>query len=94
MCQYNAADWMRDSLLVLEQLKNRDGDKPADADADADATDAADTDSVEMDENTRSRTERIRNFLAEFQEGKEAENEILPVVVGGTMMYLQWLGKL
>eukprot|EP00554_Chaetoceros_debilis_P014533 CAMPEP_0194118120 /NCGR_PEP_ID=MMETSP0150-20130528/34185_1 /TAXON_ID=122233 /ORGANISM="Chaetoceros debilis, Strain MM31A-1" /LENGTH=556 /DNA_ID=CAMNT_0038809399 /DNA_START=318 /DNA_END=1988 /DNA_ORIENTATION=- len=89
VCQYNAADWMRDSLLVLDQLKSRNGDE------DAEVNDGIDTDNVtinnEVDENTRERTERIRNFLAKFQKGKEAKNEILPVVVGGTMMYLQWL---
>lgn len=72
VCQYNAADWMRDALYVLDNLKKND-----------DRIECHET----LDSETKQRKDRIDKFLLQQKE----EMEILPVVVGGTMMYLQWL---
>lgn len=73
VCQYNAADWMRDTMQVLERLTNSN-------------TDSDDEDL--LDEESKQRKKIIEEFLSD---NKEEELEILPVIVGGTMMYLQWL---
>lgn len=73
VCQYNAADWMRDAMQVLDRITN--------------PSSGSDDEAV-LDVNTKARKARIDKFL--FQ-NTEVENEVLPVIVGGTMMYLQWL---
>ena len=74
VCQYNAADYMRDAMYVLENLTR---------------TDEESDDEIPQDEETTLRKSRIDKFLEEnkHQDGQE----ILPVIVGGTMMYLQWI---
>lgn len=76
VCQYNAADWMRDAMQVLDRLKN--------------VHDMSDSeDEGAQDEETTQRKARIEKFLAENREDDKVD--VLPVIVGGTMMYLQWL---
>ena len=72
ICQYNAADWMRDTMQVLDRMTN--------------VVEESD-DAPLQDQDATARKLRIEQFLSENQE----ENEVLPVIVGGTMMYLQWL---
>ncbi len=64
-------------MLVLERLKSKSGG-------------VSDDDSVasNSDIDTKQRREIIEQF---FEESSVDNEEILPVIVGGTMMYLQWL---
>ena len=75
---YNAAAWTRDALYAIDTLLQR----PLTASQD---------DNEEVSEEQRQRID------ASIQEGKrikglvDTSDPILPIVVGGTMMYLQWL---
>lgn len=78
ICQYNAADWMNDAIYVLENLVNL-------------YPDASDDGPMNVGPNSKEwedRKHRIDDFI--FR-SKSENTQILPVVVGGTMMYLQWL---
>ena len=88
VCQYNAADWMRDALFVIDNLHNYPEMK----------TDSKDEDQTEPNENvdeTKMRRNRITDYIQnqfdQLKKDKVEDRKILPVVVGGTMMYLQWL---
>jgi len=73
VCQYNAADWIRDAMHVLDRITNLNTESDDDA---------------ALDKDTKLRRARIGQFLSE---NSQEEKEVLPVIVGGTMMYLQWL---
>jgi len=78
ICQYNAADWMNDAIYVLERLVNL----PLNASND-DPLNA-----MSHITESESRKHQIDDFISKNTMGN---SQILPVVVGGTMMYLQWL---
>jgi len=88
---YNAADWMRDARYVIRELTSFDGDVGDDDDeerAEGDGNDDA-----------LMRRETIEKALSQSLGVSDSDEKtihttkptILPVVVGGTMMYLQWL---
>lgn len=81
---YNAADWREDALFVIDQL--------------------AQNVTVEDSTNHRDTTPTTIRILSKRQQALQEEimaarsrdhplnnNTILPIVVGGTMMYLEWL---
>jgi tRNA dimethylallyltransferase len=76
---YNAADWMRDAEYIIRKLtlfELGDNDRRDDEICNT------------LDQESSTRRECINAVLDNSQDTK---NPILPVVVGGTMMYLQWL---
>lgn len=79
ICQYNAADWMEDALYVLDHLTNNH------------YSNLSDDIGANRDIKYKSwvaRKKRIDTFMSKCNSD---ETQILPVIVGGTMMYLQWL---
>ena len=90
---YNAADWMRDAMFAIDELY---GESVVAGDATADGQDDDDNESLvegEILKSRRNRKEDIRKGIvqARLQKNIPPDTPILPVVVGGTMMYLQWL---
>ena len=85
---YNAAEWTRDAIFVIQCLLSRQ-QIPPDANKD--------TQNTEEDPFQQQRRDRIWKDIQEARSRKGYGNDetyaepILPVVVGGTMMYLQWL---
>lgn len=82
---YNAADWMRDTEYVIRKLTLFEDDE---VDGNQGQTNA------ELDKEDVIRRECINNYLGESLKqvgGVTSRQPVLPVVVGGTMMYLQWL---
>ena len=80
---YNAADWMRDAEYIIRQLTLFDDNNEID-----------DNQLSTLDTETVARRECINAFLHERldeQIHKGSREPVLPVVVGGTMMYLTWL---
>lgn len=80
---YNAADWMRDAEYIIRQLTLFDDNNEID-----------NNQLSTLDTETVARRERINAFLHERldeQIHKGSREPVLPVVVGGTMMYLTWL---
>eukprot|EP00986_Skeletonema_menzelii_P012388 scaffold6832_cov81-Skeletonema_menzelii.AAC.11 len=76
---YNAADWLRDATYVIRELSLTDDD----------------LDEIEMenlDADILLRKHSIDAYLQQTLDGVSAHcrQPILPVVVGGTMMYLNW----
>lgn len=78
ICQYNAADWMNDAIYVLENLM----------DLYLDAPDDGPLETISHNTQWENRKHRIDDFISK---NKTESTQILPIVVGGTMMYLQWL---
>lgn len=76
---YNAADWMRDAAYVIRELS------ASDVDLDENEIDNLDADA-------RLRRKSIDAYLQQTLDRVAVNNRqpILPVVVGGTMMYLNW----
>jgi tRNA dimethylallyltransferase len=74
--QYNAAEWRRDALTCIRILLHGDSAKG----------------SAFADQDNPSES-RLRKEIADAKtiKGHKHDDPILPVVVGGTMMYLQWL---
>lgn len=86
---YNAADWMRDAIFAINELYGEAVVAPGDGQDD-------DDDGLVEEEilkSRRTRKEDIRKGIvqARSQQNISSNAPILPVVVGGTMMYLQWL---
>lgn len=86
---YNAADWMRDTRYVVGKLTMTGGD----ADDESENGDKAET-----AQETLARRKVINAALDQSMQDSDDKHQtentrqpILPVVVGGTMMYLQWL---
>jgi tRNA dimethylallyltransferase len=82
---YNAADWMRDTEYVIRKLTLFEDDENGGNQDEANAT---------LDEEFATRRECINTFLDKSlkqDDGVTSRQPVLPVVVGGTMMYLQWL---
>jgi tRNA dimethylallyltransferase len=85
---YNAAEWQRDALRVIAQLlqhTNKDANDDTDAPTPMDGL-IADDDQArrkEIDQSTQDAM-RLKGYT-------NSDSPVLPVVVGGTMMYLQWL---
>ena len=86
---YNAADWMRDAIFAIDELYGEAIVAPGDG------QDGDDDSLVEEEilKSRRTRKEDIRKGIvqARSQQNMSSNAPILPVVVGGTMMYLQWL---
>ncbi|KAL3778459.1 hypothetical protein HJC23_004399 [Cyclotella cryptica] len=83
---YNAADWMRDAEYVIQKLTLHE------------AVDAGDGDQNDNSDTNNQEIVRRRNCIDDyFNESVQTEAlvtsriPILPVVVGGTMFYLNWL---
>ncbi len=80
---YNAAEWREDAIYCINTLLGRSNDE-------SDATTPA---------ATSSRRAEIKDYIQQsrVEKGYDSENganengRILPVICGGTMMYLQWL---
>jgi len=81
VCEYNAADWMKDAMFVIDSLTSPN------------TAIVKDESNNESDETQKRKFEiRKQLFNRTQKDGKNNANEpTLPVVVGGTMMYLQWL---
>ena len=80
---YNAAEWREDAIYCIQTLLGRTDEEMDETIA---TTPAA----------SSSRRAQIQNYIQQsrIDKGYDAENSakaILPVVCGGTMMYLQWL---
>lgn len=88
ICQYNAADWMRDAVFVINNLYNY-------PEVQSDMFSDDETELNENEDETNKRRNRISNYIQDqftaLKKKNDKERKILPVVVGGTMMYLQWL---
>ncbi len=87
---YNAADWMRDASYIIRELtlsgkiKNDNDDIVCLGDDDT---------QQEFDEEASLRRQSIDAYLKQTIDNassEESRSPILPVVVGGTMMYLNW----
>eukprot|EP00531_Pseudo-nitzschia_arenysensis_P003947 CAMPEP_0116148598 /NCGR_PEP_ID=MMETSP0329-20121206/18462_1 /TAXON_ID=697910 /ORGANISM="Pseudo-nitzschia arenysensis, Strain B593" /LENGTH=483 /DNA_ID=CAMNT_0003644781 /DNA_START=318 /DNA_END=1769 /DNA_ORIENTATION=+ len=81
---YNAAEWREDAIFCINTLLGRSNEE-----SDATTTPAA----------TSNRRDGIKEYIQQsrIEKGYDSENStddkerILPVICGGTMMYLQWL---
>ena len=96
---YNAASWMGDASYVIDKLV---GGSLNYINEDIGSDDYIDTDNsnyeidgINIDDNSALHDRRVSINKALEQSLAKSKNEnnerILPVVVGGTMMYLQWL---
>ena len=90
---YNAADWMNDARYVIEKL----GCLPT-GKVDDDIDEENESDGIVEDEETLLRREAIDKAIEQSLQHSNSNSDtditepiILPVVVGGTMMYLNWL---
>jgi tRNA dimethylallyltransferase len=85
---YNAAEWNRDALAAIHVLSHSIVDKSRTSDNGrlTDTNFTGDTTNAE-------RLETIRNWVRQVRIQKRYSDDtpLLPLVVGGTMMYLQWL---
>lgn len=80
---YNAADWMRDAEYIIKKLTLFDGNE-------VDGKQANEC----LDDESVTRRKCINSFLSKSLENDGSltpKQPVLPVVVGGTMMYLTWL---
>ncbi|GKY99075.1 hypothetical protein MPSEU_000863200 [Mayamaea pseudoterrestris] len=73
---YNAAEWMEDAMYVIQKLQQQDVSKE-----------------IDLEDATRRRRPIIDQAIQEAKAIKKYESSvpIIPVIVGGTMMYIQWL---
>lgn len=86
---YNAADWLRDASYIIRELTLSDKNKNDDDNIGLDDND----DTQDFDEEASLRRQSIDAYLKQTidnSSNKESRSPILPVVVGGTMMYLNW----
>jgi len=102
---YNAADWMRDASYVIRELTtSHDDDTNSGNDNLSEShgreEESSDEEGTVINHEALMRRESIQKALIrslgasnDYNEASEhtAKPSILPVVVGGTMMYLQWL---
>lgn len=89
---YNAADWVRDARYVIRTLTSfeedgGDGEGGEEGEMDADASLRRQA----IDLALRSSLESPPGAAGGGPPSPSSEARVLPVVVGGTMMYLQWL---
>lgn len=87
---YNAADWMRDATYVIRKLTLTDNINSNDDNDDG----LDENDTANFDSETSLRRQSIDAYLKRTLDNGSVENNrlpILPVVVGGTMMYLNWI---
>ena len=84
---YNAADWMRDAMFAIDELYGESVVAGDDNEEDESLVEE------EILKSRRNRKDDIRKGIiqARLQKNIPPDAPILPVVVGGTMMYLQWL---
>jgi len=87
---YNAADWMRDAVFSIEELFGKDVNVKRNSDEDQEDSNLIEKDALES---RRKRKKAIRHDINQAREQGSIplDAPILPIVVGGTMMYLQWL---
>eukprot|EP00977_Amphora_coffeiformis_P021694 scaffold9735_cov174-Amphora_coffeaeformis.AAC.8 len=76
---YNAAEWTEDAIFCIRNLST--------AQLNESTTDE------DVDEDTKDRWRKLEDNIrtARTVKGTTQDEPLLPVVVGGTMMYLQWL---
>ena len=91
---YNAADWCNDALMTIEALLDPSASAPAQALSRA--TPATTTSPQNNDEEPTATEKRQALILDTIQKarkdkGYDEQQSLLPVVCGGTMMYLTWL---
>jgi hypothetical protein len=81
---YNAAEWRRDAILTIQRLLLAQ---------DNILTPATTTTDGSADNHLNSRRDSILEEIkhARAQKGYAIDEPLLPVVCGGTMMYIQWL---
>jgi tRNA dimethylallyltransferase len=78
---YNAAEWTRDALFCIQQLLQNESHSREEK-----------TVVIENDENEeQKRRKEIEQSIHDARQLKNLTGPVTPVVVGGTMMYLQWL---
>ena len=91
---YNAADWMRDARFVIRELTSFDDGGEDDGEVDINDGGEEDRDGkndLERKESIQKALEQSFAMSSSNELSTGAKPTILPVVVGGTMMYLQWL---
>lgn len=89
---YNAAEWRRDALWSIRRLLRPtagydEDDNDNDNDHNTNTTDAP----LRPDQKVRREALRVVMEEARHMKGYSIDEPIFPVVVGGTMLYLQWL---
>ena len=93
---YNAADWMDDARYVIRRLAPIDDCFDMHRGEEEDDDDEDDVDEATVRRRGRI-DETLRRSLAQSSSSSssveidEPPSAVLPVIVGGTMMYLQWL---
>jgi tRNA dimethylallyltransferase len=88
---YNAADWCKDALMTIEALldpKYKSGQISRSTKAEK-STGEQDDDEAIIQDRQEVILESIRR--ARIDKGYNDEQSLMPVVCGGTMMYLTWL---
>ena len=92
---YNAADWMDDARYVIRKLAPLDDDDCDYDEADDAVANGATARRREIIDEVLRRSLAVppssRNDGGDGDDDGEPPTSVLPVVVGGTMMYLQWL---
>jgi len=100
---YNAAEWRRDAMYAIRQClleEDEEEDDDDDDDDDDDVVEDFEANGVDVDVARRKRRRRrqqrkvaIRECVRDGKQlkGYPQEEPVLPVVVGGTMMWLNWL---
>ena len=99
---YNAADWRDDAVYTIQALLNEECDQDDEQDEqqqqeiDGSTNKPKVTGSQEQQQQHNRRRQR-RQFIQEsinqarITKGYKQDEQLLPVVCGGTMMYIQWL---
>jgi tRNA dimethylallyltransferase len=92
---YNAAEWRRDALHVISSLLfgSKQPSSSQDDIKDDDQSVNSSADDYDKSEMAIERRNEIEKEISDARKlkGYQEDELILPVVVGGTMMYLQWL---
>jgi tRNA dimethylallyltransferase len=85
---YNAAEWRRDAVACIQALT-----RPETVTDAARASSNSCNEDEGIDVQVQARRRHIESSIqqARAAHGRAADDPLVPVVVGGTMMYLQWL---
>lgn len=85
---YNAAEWTRDAVLAIESMLHSGTSTNTSIDKGDDDEEEEEKDGKIM---TRRNSIQKEILQARARKGYEKNESLLPVVCGGTMMYIQWL---
>eukprot|EP00592_Proboscia_alata_P015907 CAMPEP_0194396716 /NCGR_PEP_ID=MMETSP0174-20130528/125144_1 /TAXON_ID=216777 /ORGANISM="Proboscia alata, Strain PI-D3" /LENGTH=672 /DNA_ID=CAMNT_0039192815 /DNA_START=826 /DNA_END=2844 /DNA_ORIENTATION=+ len=88
---YNANDWMEDALLVLQSLTNNKNNNSVTTSLPKTETSISSAKQKRQEYILQSIKHSFSSSPTLSMESKFNTTSILPVVVGGSMMYLQWL---